>query len=157
MEVAVDNRLPPGQVDEKDLAARLERVLRLLDQPPESILSVVLTDDAGIAVLNQRYLGRSGPTNVLAFAQAEGEGAELSRGLLGDVVVSYQTAMREAAENGLEYGEHLMRLLVHGLLHLLGYDHTKDPGQARRMEELTEELLAQSGREPGEGGSRWPN
>ncbi len=145
MEVAVDNRLPPGQVDEKDLAARLERVLRLLDQPPESILSVVLTDDAGIAVLNQKYLGRPGPTNVLAFAQAEGEGAQLSRGLLGDVVVSYQTAMREAAENGLESGEHLMRLLVHGLLHLLGYDHTKDPGQARRMEELTEELLAQSG------------
>jgi probable rRNA maturation factor len=157
VEVAVDNRLPAGRVDEEALAARLERVLRLLDQPPESFLSVVITDDADIAALNQEYLSRPGPTNVLAFGQAEGEGAELSPGLLGDVVVSHQSAMREAAESGLELDEHLMRLLVHGLLHLLGYDHTKGPGQARRMEELTEELLAQSGPEPGEGGARWPN
>ncbi len=109
-----------------------------------SELSLVLTDDPGITVLNQDYLGRPGPTNVLAFPMAEGQFAEMNPGLLGDVVVSVDTAWREAADNGLEPDEHFMRLVIHGILHLLGHDHLQDEDQARAMEELTERLLEQS-------------
>ena len=112
--------------------------------PPEAELSVVLTGDTGIAVLNQRYLNRQGPTNVIAFPQQEGALAGLTPGLLGDVVVSLDTARREAKENGLDSDEHLMRLLIHGLLHLLGHDHEQDENEARAMEELTEKLLNDS-------------
>lgn len=107
-------------------------------------LSLVLTDDPGIAVLNQDYLGRVGPTNVLAFPMGEGQFAELNPGLLGDVVVSVDTAWREAAGHGLDPGEHFMRLVIHGILHLLGHDHLQDEAQALAMEELTERLLTQS-------------
>lgn len=105
---------------------------------------MVLSDDPGIAVLNQDYLGRVGPTNVLAFPMAEGDFAGLTPGLLGDVVVSVDTAWREAQDNGLEPEEHLVRLIIHGILHLLGHDHLADESQARAMEELTERLLTQS-------------
>jgi probable rRNA maturation factor len=112
--------------------------------PPEAELSVVLTGDEEIAELNQRYLNRQGPTNVIAFPQQEGALAGLTPGLLGDVVVSLDTARREAAENGLDADEHLMRLLIHGLLHLLGHDHVNNEDEARAMEELTEKLLVDS-------------
>lgn len=107
-------------------------------------LSLVITNDPDIAEMNQAYLNRVGPTNVLAFPMGEGEMTGLNPGLLGDVVVSVDTAWREAADNGLEPGEHFVRLIVHGLLHLLGHDHVHDEDEARIMEELTEELLAKS-------------
>jgi len=108
---------------------------------PETELSLVVTDDPDIAELNRQYLGRTGPTNVLAFPQAEGEDALLTPGLLGDVVVSVDTAWREAAENGLDPAGHFLRLVIHGVLHLLGHDHLAGEAQAAAMEELTERLL----------------
>jgi probable rRNA maturation factor len=105
-------------------------------------LSVVLTTDADIAELNWRYLGRTGPTNVIAFPMQEGDDAGLNPGLLGDVVVSLDTAAREADEAGLDGAEHQVRLLIHGVLHLLGHDHEHDREAAREMESLTERLLA---------------
>jgi probable rRNA maturation factor len=112
--------------------------------PPEAELSVVLTGDSEIAELNQKYLNREGPTNVIAFPQQEGALAGLTPGLMGDVVVSLDTARREADGNGLDADEHLVRLLIHGVLHLLGHDHEHDEEEAKAMEELTEKLLAQS-------------
>jgi len=104
-------------------------------------LSVVLTTDESIAELNRRYLGREGPTNVMAFAMQEGEGAGLHPGLLGDVVVSADRAVAEAPMWGSTAHEHLLRLVIHGLLHLLGHEDATEEG-ARQMEELTERLLA---------------
>lgn len=126
------------------MEARIQRISNALGLAEEAELSLVITDDADIAELNRDYLGRVGPTNVLAFAMGEGEMAGLNPGLLGDVVISVETAAREAADNDLDPEEHLMRLIVHGLLHLLGHDHVHDPEQARRMEALTEVLLANS-------------
>jgi probable rRNA maturation factor len=131
------------------LAARIEKVLTFLECRPDCELSLVLCGDDWIAELNEQYLGRKGPTNVLAFALAEGEDAQVAGPLLGDVVVSLPYADREAAENGLDCKEHAFRLIVHGILHLLGHDHLADEEQARRMEELTERLLEQSRLTPG--------
>ena len=107
-------------------------------------LSLVITDNAGIEPLNRQYLGRQGPTNVIAFPMGEGEFNDLNPSLLGDVVVSLEYAVQEAKDNGLDPDEHFLRLIIHGILHLLGYDHVNDEDEARRMEELTESLLSQS-------------
>lgn len=102
----------------------------------------MIVDDAEIAELNQRYLQRSGPTNVLAFPMQEGEFGEISPHLLGDVVISADTAAREGREADIPMVTHLIALLVHGILHLLGYDHEAEPAQAREMDAKSRELLA---------------
>ena len=83
--------------------------------------------------LNHRYRGRDRTTDVLAFAQREGA-AGAPDGLLGDVVISLDTARRQARKHRATQGREAERLLVHGLLHLLGYDHERSPAEARRMQ-----------------------
>lgn len=143
MSVLLDNSWEGGELS-AGLVGRVERVLRLTGQPPEAELSLVICGDEAIAALNQQWLGRQGPTNVISFAQHEGEGPALNPEILGDVVVSADTARREAADYGLEPDEHLMRLIIHGILHILGYEHEQGGEPARLMEAKTEELLAAS-------------
>ena len=108
---------------------------------PEGELSVVLVDDGEIADLNQRYLGRSGPTNVLAFPMLEGQYSEINPGgILGDVVISVETVIREAEEGGLTPEEMLDFYLIHGILHLVGFDHLGTREEAERMEARTHDL-----------------
>lgn len=89
-------------------------------------LSIVLTDDAEIHALNRDYRGKDRPTDVLAFAMDEGEGSEFAGPLLGDVVISVETARRQASRRKRELEAELRMLLAHGLLHLLGWDHQTD-------------------------------
>jgi probable rRNA maturation factor len=105
-------------------------------------LSILFTDDGHISELNTRYLGRKGPTNVLAFSMSEGEPAECFSGLLGDVVVSVDTAMDEARRMGESLEETVYRLLIHGVLHLMSFDHERSPLEARRMGKEERRLLA---------------
>lgn len=112
----------------------------------ESELSMMLTDDATIADLNRRYRGRDAPTDVLSFSNPDLKpGTPPSAGaapaLLGDVVVAFETASADAAEDGKSLSDHLAHLVVHGVLHLLGYDH-EDDGDARSMEALEVAVLA---------------
>jgi probable rRNA maturation factor len=108
---------------------------------PEAELSILIVDDAEIAILNQDYLNRQGPTNVIAFPMRAGEFSEISPQLLGDVVISVETAERESIASGLDFQERLDQLLVHGILHLFGYDHVNTAGDARRMDAKSAELL----------------
>lgn len=114
-----------------------------LDEMGESSgeLSVVLTDDAEIHALNRDYRDRDRPTDVLSFAQREGEDI-LGGELLGDIVISVPTAARQADERGHSLREELLELLAHGLLHLLGYDHELSEEEARRQFARQRELLA---------------
>jgi len=109
---------------------------------PDAELSVLLVDDPQIAVLNREYLGRTGPTNVIAFPMQEGPFADITPDLLGDVVISVETSDREAEAGGIPPEERFIELLIHGILHLLGYDHENDEAEAARMEEKTRELMA---------------
>lgn len=84
-------------------------------------------------VLNREWRGKDRPTDVLSFAQQEGPGGAPD-GLLGDVVISLDTACRQAAERGSRVGPEADRLLIHGVLHLLGYDHECSETEARRMQ-----------------------
>lgn len=109
---------------------------------PNAELSVLLVDDPQIAGLNEEYLGRTGPTNVIAFPMQEGPYADITPDLLGDVVISVETSDREAEEGNIPSEERFLELLVHGILHLMGYDHENDKAEAKRMEEKTRELMA---------------
>lgn len=113
----------------------------------DSELSVVLVDDEEIAALNSEYRGKQGPTNVLSFPMMEGEFKDLNpAGLLGDVVLSLETVEREAAENEYTTIEMFDFYLIHGILHLLGYDHVESEEDAIRMENKTKEIWELLGR-----------
>jgi probable rRNA maturation factor len=109
---------------------------------PDGEISILIVDDPQIEKLNRRYLSRRGPTNVIAFAMREGEFAHVTPHLLGDVVISADTAAKEAQNCGLSTERRFNELLVHGILHLFGYDHENSESEARRMEEKSRELLA---------------
>lgn len=116
------------------------RILNALDCP-EGELSILIVDDSRIAELNRQYLNRMGPTNVIAFPMREGEFSQISPGLLGDVVISIDTAEKEAELGGVSTEARFVELLVHGILHLLGYDHETDEAEALLMEEKSQEIL----------------
>ena len=108
-------------------------------------------DDEQISALNRDYLHREGPTNVIAFAMQEGEFSQISPQLLGDVVISVETARREADAAGIAVDQRLAELLVHGVLHLFGYDHETEDADAEAMEEKSRALLKVLGRSAPDG------
>jgi probable rRNA maturation factor len=108
---------------------------------PDAELSILIVDDPQIEILNRKYLNREGPTNVIAFPMQEGDFSQISPQLLGDVVVSIETAERERINSGLSLEERFTQLIIHGILHLFGYDHEEDEQEAEIMEQKSNELL----------------
>ncbi len=99
-------------------------------------VGVRLTGDREMGILNRRYRGKNRPTDVLAFAMQEGPplpGPRRDRVLLGDMVVSVQTAARQAARRGHSLEREMAILVIHGMLHLMGYDHERSAAAARKM------------------------
>ena len=125
----------------KRIRQTVRAVLNALDCP-EGELSILIVDDTQIEKLNRQYLQRPGPTNVIAFAMREGEFSQVSPHLLGDVVISMDTAAREAKNAGISLQKRFNELLVHGILHLFGYDHETSDKDARIMEEKSQKLIA---------------
>ncbi len=106
-----------------------------------SEVSIVIVGDEEITRLNRQYLQRNRPTNVIAFPMASGDAVALPSPLLGDVVISAETAKRQAEAAGRNAGEEILVLMIHGVLHLLGYDHEKNAAERRKMEAKERELL----------------
>jgi probable rRNA maturation factor len=106
-------------------------------------LSLVFSDDAHVRVLNRQFRGKDSPTNVLSFPGAPARPGVFGP-LLGDVVVAQETVAREAADQGLAFDDHLTHLVVHGFLHLLGYDHEGE-SEAIVMEGMETRILASLG------------
>lgn len=130
----------PEQLCRRAVAAVLEREAAFPEAAVE--VSVVLADDAQVRILNRDFRGKDRPTNVLSFPSGDDAGPMPGRPvLLGDVVVALETTTREAVAEGKTVGDHLAHLVVHGTLHLLGYDHEAE-AEAEAMEELETELLA---------------
>jgi probable rRNA maturation factor len=110
---------------------------------PPSEISVAIVGDRAIRILNREYLGKDRPTNVISFSMQEGDFGTVNPALLGDVVISADTAAREADEGGIPFRERLLFLLMHGILHLTGYDHERSgEEEARRMEAKEQEIFA---------------
>jgi probable rRNA maturation factor len=108
---------------------------------PGTEVSILLCDDEIIAELNARYRNCAGPTNVLSFPTG-GDVGKIP--VLGDIVIAYETTSREAEAENKSFAEHFTHLLVHGFLHLLGYDHGTD-AEAEAMENMERHILAALG------------
>ena len=119
------------RVDSRRLRSRALRVLRALDRS-SSELSIAIVDDAEMAALNSEHRGKQSPTDVLSFSLLDGEHSDRRGPLLGDVVIGIETASRQARAGRRGLDEEVARLLIHGILHLLGWDH-EDPQEAGRM------------------------
>jgi probable rRNA maturation factor len=109
----------------RTLARRGERLGTMLGIFPQAELVVLLTDDREMTNLNTAYRGRRRSTDVLAFSQLEGPAGSLHPQVLGDVVISVTTAERQARQRRASVLDEITELLVHGVLHLLGYDHER--------------------------------
>lgn len=127
-------------VSSAEVKGAAESMLRALALP-RAELSVLLCDDVTIHALNRDYRRKDKPTDVLAFALREGRDGHLAGETLGDVVISLDTAQRQARERGTPTRAEVRMLLAHGLLHLLGWDHRTD-AEDRRMRAEVDRLLA---------------
>jgi rRNA maturation RNase YbeY len=108
--------------------------------PKGENFAALFTSDAAVKDLNAQWRGKDSPTNVLSFPAPE------TAGTLGDIALAYETCAREAGEQGKSLKDHATHLLVHGLLHLLGYDHEADD-DAAEMEGLEKDIMAKLGLE----------
>ncbi|UCE26175.1 MAG: rRNA maturation RNase YbeY [Candidatus Coatesbacteria bacterium] len=130
-----------GTVNVKRLARVVDafRVVEAVDEA--AVIDVLLTGDVAVAELNERYRGVKGPTDVLAFETAPPGVEKLDVWALGQIVISCDSAAEQARVTGIELGDELATLLVHGLLHLAGYNH--DDGEATSaMNERSELILS---------------
>jgi probable rRNA maturation factor len=126
----------PSQLAKAAILAAVEESRIVLAANAE--ISVILCDDAFIRALNREWRGHDEPTNVLAFPAGDDPA---STPLLGDIVIAFETASREAFEAGKPLRDHVAHLLVHGFLHLIGHDH-KEAAAAEAMEALERASLA---------------
>ncbi len=149
MEISVRNKCKSNIITTHRLKKIATNVIRLVLEEKgrtSAEVSVVFVDDAEMRTLNKNYRGKDRSTDVLAFPMCEGRFASVNPDLLGDIVVCVPAARRQAEEKDHSLERELSLLLIHGLLHLLGYDH-KHEKEERRMRELESEFLALVGEE----------
>lgn len=140
MEVLIDDRQSRYKLPKQIIRRTARRILNALDYP-DAQLSILIVDDVRIAELNQAYLNHTGPTNVISFPMQEGEFSDIAPEVLGDVVISADTAHREAVDAGMQLRVRFDQLLIHGILHLVGFDHVHSQEDAILMEEKSNQLM----------------
>ena len=152
----LDIDLDPAWPADADWAAVAEKAARVLSGMvpelgnPRLSASLLFANDSEVHALNREWRGKDRPTNVLSFPMLEREEllALTPQGppeLLGDLALALETCQREAAEKGIGLDHHAVHLIIHGLLHLAGYDHETSAQDARAMELLEIKALAQLG------------
>ena len=140
MGVLIDNKQSRIRISSAKMEMTAQAILNALAFP-DGELSILIVDDPQIEQLNRKYLNREGPTNVIAFPMREGSFGDLNPQLLGDVVISTDTAASEAAVADIPTETRITELLIHGILHLFGYDHENNEQESRRMEQKSSELI----------------
>ncbi|HPD56540.1 MAG TPA: rRNA maturation RNase YbeY [Smithellaceae bacterium] len=141
MNLQIKNLQNKIKLNTRRVRQTMKTVARQLECQDHEI-SIVFTDDAGIQKLNQTYLGKNKPTNVLSFSLRENDYGDINPQILGDIVISVETAKKDAAKGGLTFAQEIDFLLIHGLLHLLGYNHENTTRAAtRKMKKREEELF----------------
>lgn len=124
MKIRIVNQQKQVKIVNRQIRGKVIRLLRLIDCADKEI-SITFVDDEAIRLLNRQYLRRDKPTNVLSFSLQEGECGSVNPGMLGDIVISADTALRDAQRGHFTLEEELLFLIIHGLLHLTGYDHVR--------------------------------
>jgi probable rRNA maturation factor len=140
MDIQIQNDQENHAVDTANLKKQVKIILQALECHDDE-LSILIVDDAKIRQLNHQYRNIDSATDVLSFPQNEGEDAEFISQMLGDVVISVETAHRQAMEHQFSLEQELVLLLIHGTLHLLGYDHERSLEEEKIMKQKTWELF----------------
>lgn len=123
----------PRSISEAQITKAIRDVFRVSRHAPQGSVSVVFVSDRKIAELNARYRGHRRPTDVLSFAGAE-------RKNWGDILIAPAYAKKEANQRAVPFAEEILRLVTHGMLHLLGYDHAT-PRDEKRMFGIQENVV----------------
>ena len=145
--VSVINRQDRVAVDRRKIGAAARRILDRLGYKGYE-LTVVLVDDREITRLNRQYFRRDRPTNVISFPMMDGTPVSVRARMLGDVVISAETAKRDAEEVGKKGEDEILFLLIHGILHLTGYDHEGTKKERMEMEVKEKDLFARLANPP---------
>lgn len=141
MEILISNEYPGIKVGIRKIKQQIDKVLGSLDCNEHEI-SILFVGDQGIRDLNRQFRGMDRPTDVLSFPQlSEDEPEPPGAHVLGDVAISLETARNQSKDHGLSLEEELTLLLIHGILHLLGYDHEISSQEEERMRKKTRELF----------------
>ncbi len=140
MEILLKNEQRKFEVDTGKLKTKIKKIFENLDCREKEI-SILVVNDARMRKLNSQYRDIDRTTDVLSFPQNEGEDCGPNPFLLGDVVISAETAKKQAREHRLSFEQELILLLIHGILHLLGYDHERSKKDEQRMRRKTRDLF----------------
>jgi probable rRNA maturation factor len=141
MTILIENRQKKIPINRRQIRSSLGRLLKRLGLEEREV-SLLLVDNDEIREINRLYLDRDHPTNVISFAMSEGDYGDINPQLLGDIIISVERAMSEGESSGLSLKESLDYLMIHGLLHLLGYNHESgDANEALLMEDKEKELF----------------
>ena len=141
MKIQIENKQTKIRIDRRKIRGTVLKLLKIMDCANKE-LSISFVDDKTIQQLNKNYLQKDKSTNVLSFSLQEGEYGNINPDILGDIIISAQTAQRDAEIGDLTLSEEIDFLLIHGLLHLLGFNHeNKNKAQTTKMQMKEKELF----------------
>jgi probable rRNA maturation factor len=141
MKIQIENKQTKIKIERRKIRSTVLKLLKIMDCANKE-LSISFVDDNTIKQLNNHYLQRNHSTNVLSFSLQEGEYGNVNPHILGDFVVSTETAQRDAAKGDLSLSEEIDFLIIHGLLHLLGFNHKNTTkAQTTKMQMKERELF----------------
>jgi probable rRNA maturation factor len=141
MKLQIENSQNKIKIDKRKIRSTVLKVLKILDCADKEI-SLSFVDDENIKQLNKQYMGKDKATNVLSFSLQEGEYGDINPQILGDIIVSVETAQRDALYGKLNIAREIDFLLIHGILHLLGYNHENTTKkESNKMQQKEKELF----------------
>ena len=141
MQIQIENKQTKIKIERRKIRSTVLKLLKIMDCANME-LSISFVDDNAIKQLNADYLQRDNATNVLSFSLHEGEYGNINPDILGDIVISAETAQRDAAIGDLSLSEEIDFLIIHGLLHLLGFNHENTTkAQTTKMQIKEKELF----------------
>lgn len=141
MKIQIERSQDNIGIDRRRIRSVLTKLLNHCNCSDKEV-SLILVNDETIQSLNKQYLNKDRPTNVLSFSLREGKFSHINPQLLGDIVISVDTARKDAARSGFSVEQEIDFLIIHGLLHLLGYNHEKTTGaETKKMRTKERELL----------------
>ena len=146
MTIQIENKQKRYKISKRNIRHTVNNLLKCLNCQHKEV-SISFVDDSVIRELNNQYLGKNKPTNVLSFSLQEGKFTEINPNILGDIVISIDTAERDALKGSLTISQEIDFLIIHGLLHLLGYNHEntsrEETNKMQNMEKMLFKILHQ--------------
>jgi probable rRNA maturation factor len=140
MKIQIENNQSKIKIDRRKIRSTTIKLLKYLDRADKEI-SLSFVNDESIQQLNNQYLNKDKPTNVLSFSLQEGEFNNINPHVLGDIVISVETAQADAAKSGLSLEQEIDFLIIHGLLHLIGYNHENTTKEETKKMQRKEKAL----------------